>query len=280
MPNTYKIICGLALLLFTHIYSVKAQETDLEWGVSLQVRIHETEQSNGHEDLYSINQQPITLGAFVAYNNFEAKLEFMTKTVSLDLQYFFYDKVFVTLKGNWDVHDYEITDIESDYYYYDDILDVNILSCQGGFGYANTFFKRLHCSGALLGGVTQSSKETYPGLVSDNSGSNLRAQKTNTYQLKPSFVYGAVFQFEWLPRSSKKNWRGFIAPFIYIGITGTHASKTYREITIEEWVEGNVVYQEENRPGDRNYDFADFDVRLGIKLYLKKSGKKFRLSHR
>ncbi|WP_320020186.1 hypothetical protein [Labilibaculum manganireducens] len=268
MLNKYKRISAMILLLLVHTLVSSAQETDLKWGLSSQIKIQEILQNNKVEDIYSYNQESVTLGVFVQYKNLDVKFEFLTRSASVDLRYFVWNKVFVSLKGSWDGHNYEFDNGEnySDCSYVDDI---NVYSYLGGFGYEKTIFGRLKCQGTMLGGVITSSKNTESSIILRSNDSNVRARKTDTYQLEPSFVYGGSIELEWLPNPSKNRLRP-IAPFASLQITGTNKSRTYRKVSIEEWVEGNVVYQEEINPNDRLYDFVYVNVRMGIKLYLKK----------
>lgn len=268
MTINYKIICGIVLLIFSQTLAVNAQETDLKWGLSSQIKVHEFSQNKGSEDVYSYNRQFVTFGAFLEAERFEAKVEALTISVDLDLKYFLWKKMFVTFKGNWDKHNLEI-DNWVNYNGYTDLDDVNLFSYMGGIGYESTIFHRLKCQGSVLGGIIHSSKESGSSMISAGYGSNLRAKKTDTYQLEPTFIYGASLELEWLPNASKNRLRP-IAPFISLSIAGTNESRTYRQVSIEEWVEGNVVYQEENRPSNRLYDFVDVNFRMGIKLYIKK----------
>ena len=266
MLNSYKIIIVVTVLLL-HTFIADAQENSLKWGLSSQIKITDIAQSNGVEDVSSYSQEPVTIGAFVQYKNLNAKLEFLTKSLSVDIRYFVWKKMFMTLTGSWDGHNYEF--YFDDYYDCSYIDDIHVSRYMVGLGYEQTILGRLKCQGTVLGGVMHSSKNTESSIVRKNYDSNLRIRKTNVYQLKPSFIYGASLEFELLPRSSKKRLRP-IAPFVSLQIAGTDKSRTYRQVCIEEWVEGNIVYQEENHPNDRRYDLTDLDFRFGIKLYFKR----------
>lgn len=265
MLNSYKIIVVTILLLLLHTFTADAQENNLKWGLSSQIKIQEITQYNGTEDIYTYNREPVNIGAFVQYKNLNAKLDFLTRSLSVDIRYFVWNKMFVTLKGSWDGHDYDF----DNYPDYSDIDDIHVFSYLGGLGYEKMIFRRLKCQGSVLGGVMHSSKNTGSSIIRESYSSNIRVRKTDTYQLKPSFVYGASLELELLPKSSKNRLRP-IAPFVSLQITGTDKSRTYRQVSIEEWVEGNVVYREENRPNDRRYNLTDLDFRFGIKLYFKR----------
>lgn len=268
MSNIFKLVCGIVLLVFSQNYLVNAQNTDLKWGLSSQIKIRGISHTNGLEDIYSNNVMPVTLGGFAHLNKIDAKLELSTSSISLDVEYFFLEKMFFTLKGNWDAHNYEFDNLGANYSF-STIDDVNVFNYLGGVGYRHTFLGRLQCQGSILGGVVQSSKESGSSMINSGYGSNLRAKKTDTYQLKPSFVYGGVLELEWIPNPAKSRMH-HVAPFIYASIVGANGSRTYRKVSVDEWVQGNVVYIEENRPSDRLYDLISLDFRFGIKLYFKK----------
>ena len=267
MLNSYKFIVVAMLLLLSYTFIAQAQEDSLKWGLSSQIKIKDIAQSNGVEDISSYSQEPVTVGVFVQYKNLNAKLEFLTRSLSVDIRYFVWNKMFVTLKGSWDGHNYEF--YFDDYYDCSYIDDIHIFRYIGGLGYEKTILERLKCQGSVLGGIMHSSKNTESSIIRGNYDSNVRVRKTDVYQLKPSFIYGASLELEWLPNSSKNKLRP-IAPFVSLQITGTDKSRTYRQISIEEWVEGNVVYEEENRPNDRRYNLTDIDFRFGIKVYFKR----------
>ncbi|MCY1636725.1 hypothetical protein [Marinifilum sp. D737] len=268
MLHYYKIIFGIALLLFTHIHTTQAQHSKLNWGVSSQIKVREISQNHGEDDIFSMNKQVFNVGVFMQYGNFEANMEFFTKTVNLDMRYFIWDKVFTTLKGSWDVQNFEADHPDLNYYIYN-TGEIDVYSYMGGFGYANTFHSRLYCRGSLLGGVIHSTKGSVSNMLRRDYDSNIRAQKTDTYQIKSSFILGAAFQFEWLPNPSKNKLHPLV-PFVHLGISGKLKSRTYRHISIEEWVASNVVYSETNNPNDKHYNLLNVDFKVGIKMYLRK----------
>ncbi|RUT78739.1 hypothetical protein [Ancylomarina longa] len=269
MLNNYKIISILVFLLFAPHFLAQAQDNQLKWGLSSQIKARVLGQSKEGEDITLNNKQAITIGAFFNYKDMEANLELMTKTVNLDLRYFVQKNVFVSFEGKWDVTDFEIDNTGKGYYNYYSGDKVNVYSYQAGLGYANTILSRLYFRGSVLAGLIHSSKESETEMLYGDYNSNLRTQKTETYQLKPSFLYGASVQLEWLPNPSKHKLRALI-PFVHLGITGNHSSRVYREVSIEEWVPGNVVYNEANRPNDRLYDLFDVDFKIGLKVYLNR----------
>lgn len=268
MKNIFKLNCRILVIILALNYAANAQSTDLKWGVSSQVKIQGVSQVKGNEDINSANQEPVTIGAFIQYKNLNATIDLLANTASVDVKYFFRNRMYVALQGNWDAHNYEIYNWgqnNND----SSVDDVDVYSYLAGIGYQHTFFNRLKCQGTALGGIMHSSKEKDSEIISGGYYSNLRAESTNSYQLKPTFVYGGVIHLDLLPNPSKNRLRP-ITPFISVGVTGTKKSRTYRKVSIDEWVKGNLVYTEENRPNDRLYSLKFSDVRLGLKIYLKK----------
>lgn len=273
MMKKINIVCSLLLLIVLQANSLTAQESILKWGLYATTKIQDISQTNDIEDVYTYPQLPISIGAFVQYRKMNVKFDYLVSNASLEMKYFLSKNIFVNVSGSWDSHDYEFNDSKdySDYTYVD---GVDVYSYFGGLGYQYTL-GRLRMQASVLGGMLHSSKKMDSNLIYQGYSINLRTLKNETYQLKPSLVYGGSLDLEWLPKASKNRVRP-ISLFFSAKITGAGGSETFRKISIEEWVDGNVVYQEENRPKDRQYNLFFVDVRFGIKFFLKNRVKQKR----
>lgn len=258
---------SLLLLLVIQFVDLQAQDKTIKWGLYGAIKVYNIDQINDREENYSYQQNPTTLGAFLQYGKWEAELDYLVSNASVDLKYFVAKNTFVNLNASWNKQNYEIGDFRtySDYSYIDGI---DLYSYLAGMGYRYTY-KRLKLQASALAGLMHSSKESDQTTVSPYYDRNLRIRKTDTYQLQPTFVYGGALDLELLP-NFKKDRRRPLAIFASIQIVGTNKSKTYRKVSIEEWLAGNVVYQEESKPDKSGFDLLSFNFRAGLKIYFRK----------
>ena len=71
-----------------------------------------------------------------------------------------------------------------------------------------------------------------------------------------------------LPQASKKR-KSPLVPFCELSIMGNSTSYTKREVIVEEWIPGNIVYRETSDGQDMKYDLGSIRAQFGVKWYLK-----------
>lgn len=266
------------LLLATGIADVStAQQTDentnqkqLRWGLQLSESYDGVSQAgNNWFFIDTWRRSVFTIGAFVEYEKAELNLNAGYSFVGGELKYKFYKNWAAIAGGSFGKHEMQLEPESIGNYYYTYYEgDLNVMQYYVGLGYHNTLGKRLKFqANAKFGGI-QTNKVIVSDIVNSyqNYNSNKEALKTDSYQLSPSFCYGGNIYLELLPRPWK-NRKTPLVPFVDVSVMGNPSSNAKREVTIEEWVPGNVVYHE--KVDNLNYDLLSVQVQFGLKWYLK-----------
>ncbi len=244
----------------------------IQWGLRITQSGDGLVQSGKNEEITTGMEGGFLLGAFAECEKASLDMSLGYSYFDTELSYKFYRNWAVVGEFSTGTHwlDIERTNFNSYYGYTQG--DAKITQYSFGAGYHNTFWNRLKLKAhAKIGGV-KTNKAEASGMIDPSSysyGTNKKALKTDVYQLSSSFIYGADLYLEILPRMSKKR-KTPLVPFFKLSIMGSGKSDTFREVNIEEWIPGNVVYHEIS---DDKYELSSLKVQLGLKWYLKYGSK-------
>ncbi len=277
MMNRQLTYILLTMLVINMAGVCNAQENEetsrgkLRWGVQASPGTDELHQEAGADYIWTSRKSVGPLGIFATYRNAELSIDADNSYIGANLSYKVYKNWAVIAGGSTGKH---WVDIERESYGYGYSYsytegEANVSQYYLGVGYHNTLWNRLKIQANIKIGGVHTNKATAAGII-DSYGyyydTNKKARKTDTYELSPSMVYGSNLYLELLPKASKNRQKPLV-PFFNFGVMGNDNSNTSREITIEEWVPGNVVYYEKS---DKiKYDLLNLQVQLGVKWYLK-----------
>jgi hypothetical protein len=275
-----KQILYISLTLFITVMgnTVWAQQTEkpanknkLQWGFQVTESFDALSQSAGNDNIETSMKSVMLLGAFIQSENAELNINAGYLYIGAELSYNVYQNWALVVGGSTGSHGLEIERESYDYNYSYTDGDVNVTRYYLGVGYHNTFWQRLKLqANAKVGGVN-TNKATAVGYIGSYEyyyNTNKKALKIDTYHLSPSFIYGANLYMELLPRVSK-NRKKPLVPFLNLSVMGNGNSNISRKIIIEEWVPGNVVYEETSEQHGLKYDLLSLQVQFGVKWYLK-----------
>lgn len=277
-----KRICLLScvfLLIAAALFPAGAQEVEggvercesLKYGIRGVVAIETLNQSQGGFGGAFVNSSMTgvsLIGAFAEYKGWELNVEGGYRYLSGELAYKFHNNWAALLGGSRGNHDVDFNFYDSDYFYNYNWGESWVDKYYVGGGYHNSLNRLKLKADGLLGFVKMSEVESTSiknryesdGLV------NKRFLSRNKTELSPSFVWGINLYLELLPRESKNRLTPLV-PFVEWRGLFNSRSNTSQSVQIEEWVLGNVVYQEsaENKKLSIDYNM----VRFGLKWYFK-----------
>ncbi|MHA7109016.1 hypothetical protein ACRTDU_02745 [Sunxiuqinia elliptica] len=273
-----QILCTVFIMLVSGLAGVVlAQENEdytaknnFRWGLNLTESYDGISQAGGNRWFFidTWRRSVFTIGGFIEFNKTELNLNAGYNYVGGELNYKFYRTWTAIVGGSFGEHGMrlELENTSNYYDYYDG--DLNLGQYYLGIGYHNILWQRLKLQANAKTGAVQTGKVTVSGIVnsSPNSEANKKAQKIDTYELEPSLMYGGNIYLEVLPRPWKMR-KNPLVPFINVSVMGNRRSNAKREVSIEEWVPGNVVYHEKS--ADLDFDLVSVQVQLGLKWYLK-----------
>ncbi|MFV0590685.1 MAG: hypothetical protein ACK5M7_04820 [Draconibacterium sp.] len=260
---------GIAGIGMAQQSSENSDAKQLRWGFQLSEGFDGLSQSAVTDFIETNRRSVMLLGAFFEYDKTEFTVNAGYKYVGGELKYKFYRNWAVVAGGSFGEHWLDIERDSYGYYYgYTDGV-VGVSQYFLGIGYHNTFWQRLKLQGNAKIGSVHTNKATASGIISSYEyyyDTNKKALKTDVYQLSPSFSYGGNIFLELLPRPWK-NRKTPLVPFFDLSVMGNNNSNTKREVTIEEWVPGNIAYHEKS--GKMNYDLVNVQLQFGVKWYMK-----------
>ncbi|WP_430815995.1 hypothetical protein [Carboxylicivirga sp. RSCT41] len=264
------------LPLHNHGYVYNAQEKQQElntrFGLTASLQIQSIDQNAQNDYIYSITPIPQLVGLYAQHKNTEASIDLGFNYLGGRLNYTFFRNFGLEAGISTAIH--SVT-IESDNYgyHYNEYAEENIGITQyyGGLSYKNKLFERLTIRiMAKARGIETEPFKSQSSIIPQGQyvNYNKRALRTDIYELNPSLVYGGNIYLELLPRPSMNRSRPLV-PFCNISIMGNNTSNTHRELKIEEWIQGNVVYYESPTKQNLDYDLYAFQVQAGLKWYLR-----------
>lgn len=248
---------------------VEDKQNQIKWGFRVTQNIEELTQGGKSENIRTDMQGVMLLGAFIQNEKASLSVNGGYSYIDAEMTYKFYRNWMAVAGGSFGLHSLEVEKFNLNTYYSYVEGDVNVSQYYLGAGYHNVFWKRLKLNvNAKIGGVHTQSAEIISLVYSDYHyyGSNKKARGINRYELSPSLIYGGNLYLELLPRESK-NRKTPLVPFFNLNIMGNTNRNVSREVIVEEWVPGNVVYHE--KVDNAKYSLNTLQVQFGVKWYMK-----------
>ena len=257
-------------------YSLQLLKNTSQWGVTANGWINGGNYQNENSTIFSESPK-LGIGAFMVRKNMRAQFSFdLIESFDFKFQYYIWQGLNATIGASvtdhnleWQLNGYNNA---SDRENYRNLGSACFYESNISLGYA-VVFSRFYVNIYAQSSYIFSDKETF-GTIVNNSESNLRYKWNNTTELEGTFVYGGGIEIEMLPYFPKfpttqekyKNMPSKLAisPFIRIDLLGNSTSDMNYSVTVEEWVDGNIVYDEKSN----DYDIFPYSVTFGLRWIL------------
>ncbi|MFV0505421.1 MAG: hypothetical protein ACK5L5_01735 [Bacteroidales bacterium] len=256
------------------------KENNLRYGIRGFLSFDGLETSSESTFIYGNRPGVALIGGFTELKKWEMNAEIGYEYLSGELGYKFY-KNWAAIAGishtlyyleiNSSRHGYGY---DSGYWYSGNCDESWMTHYYIGAGYQNAWGRLKFKANGKIGRtqltevVAQSVIDEYDEWYGVFGGSkNKLSLKTDFFQMNPTWTFGANVYLELLPRASKRRVRP-IVPFFELTLMAGVNDKSTRSVKVEEWVPGNVVYQETQKDNEY-YDLFQSSVRFGLKWYLK-----------
>ncbi|MFV0484518.1 MAG: hypothetical protein ACK5MG_10570 [Bacteroidales bacterium] len=281
------------ILVFCCVSDIWAQDkvqednakSDLRWGVDIGLRGSSIEmefEKDGRFHNYNLRRESsFSGGLFLQTNKFEASIISNGYGFTASAGYNIFKKFWLEVQGSYEDYYYDAYIENSNNYGNGYGSDISIGRAQLGISYHDILGQRLKFNGGIWGGFLSGNKsidsyvlsdyseeDDYDGYYDNNYAiNNIKREVTDEFSINTSLTFGAKAYLELLP-NPRKNRKSPITPFIEMTIFGSVPNADAKR-TVEEWIDGNVVYED---PVDySNWSRSSLNIWLGagIKWYFK-----------